>query len=145
MLRVEASRFPEYGIGVSGSDNKLSNISLTKDAESVGCYGVLINSDANNIVVDNLSCVGYNRDSDDWGVVVGGDTITLKDSKCGSVLVRKGNDITLTNVDGGESIQFNDDTIGLTLINCKATTLILNSNIKSLKIEECSFGIVLNN
>ncbi len=90
MLRVEASRFPEYGIGVSGSDNKLSNISLTKDAESVGCYGVLINSDANNIVVDNLSCFGYNRDSDDCGVVVRGDTITVKDSKCGSVLVRGG-------------------------------------------------------
>jgi hypothetical protein len=145
VLRVEASRFPEYGIGVSGSDNKLSNISLTKDAESVGCYGVLINSDANNIVVDNLSCFGYNRDSDDCGVVVRGDTITVKDSKCGSVLVRGGSDITLTNVDGGEFIEFDDEMANLTLINCKATKLKLNSNIKSLKIEECSFGIVLNN
>lgn len=130
----------KLGILLHGSSNTLSSIKFEKGSEFRGFQGLCLNSGActDHNAIFNLTCAGYSRDKDDWGLVINSSNSTVKLSKCGPISLRGGS-TTLTDVDCGSLIQVERGATCANLINCRGYRLCLPDFYFGVTKTNCKF------
>lgn len=114
------------GIRSFGNFNRFSRINISNSqVEKLSCGVMLTNTEFSH--VENLTCSGFLREGE-YGLFIDSYRSTALNCKCSSVWIN-GNDIVLTDVDGGKEISISKNSLGVILINCRGELLRANSKV----------------